>query len=436
MESILLVDVPIPYHEAVASKCRFERYHVTSAHGSAVLVTGDLPSMAVIATSGQARSELERVREVIKTVHPSPLVVLAANAGVEFAIRLMRLGVEDVIELSGAPSQLAEKCFRVLADSGQSWRDPIVGESPPMLELRRRTKAAARVSSTVLIQGETGTGKGLVARAIHAGSDRSDEPFVHVDCAALSPTLVESELFGHERGSFTGATSLRRGRFELSGRGTIFLDEVSEIEPRLQSKLLRVIEDRMYERVGGTQTLSLNARIIAATNRDLRQAVRTGAFRQDLYFRLNVLSIKIVPLRERPSDIPLLVDFAMERLRNTLRVQIPEVTDSFYDHLTDHSWPGNVRELLNLMERAVVHGRGDALEPELLDELLDPDPDLSAEQVLSLTETDDGDASVIAAALRDTGGNVSRTARRLGIPRGTLRYRIRRYGLSDLIPTD
>jgi DNA-binding NtrC family response regulator len=343
---------------------------------------------------------------------------------------VIELGEEDVVE----------KCLRRLADSGEmGGAEGIVGDSPPMRELRRRIKAASRVNSTVLIQGETGTGKGLVARAIHAGSDRSDAPFVHVDCAALAPTLVESELFGHERGAFTGATALRRGRFELAGSGTIFLDEVSEIEPRLQSKLLRVIEDKVYERVGGTQPLLLRARIIAATNRDLYQAVNSGEFRRDLYFRLNVVAMKILPLRERLSDIPLLVDLALQRAKEALGVVTPRVSDDFHAHLTDHTWPGNVRELLNLVERALVERRVDVLEPEILDELLDPlsglEPEAPAASALDAAKLE-GEAAVIAAALADTGGNVSRTARRLGMPRGTLRYKIKMYGLVRLIPKD
>jgi transcriptional regulator with PAS, ATPase and Fis domain len=345
---------------------------------------------------------------------------------------LIRLGVRDVLELPAASSRIAEAAAKALADVGQQAADDhVVGRSPRMQLLRRRIESAARVPSTVLIRGETGTGKGLVARAIHARSTRRDEPFVHVDCAALSPTLIESELFGHERGAFTGAHSQRKGRFELAALGTVFLDEVGELSPVLQAKLLRLLEDKMYERVGGTTTLPLRARVIAATNRDLRRAVESGEFRRDLYFRLNVLRIEVPALREHPSDIPELVEFAVRRLSASLGMHAPLIGADVSESLGAHGWPGNVRELFNLVERALVEEPHGILESQTLLSLLD-----SGWENATTPTNEPATAEEIAAALAASGGNVARTARRLGLARGTLRYRIRKHGLTHLIPDD
>ncbi|MCZ6785174.1 MAG: sigma-54 dependent transcriptional regulator, partial [Proteobacteria bacterium] len=229
-----------------------------------------------------------------------------------------------------------------------------LGESPAMQRLRREIDAVAPLRSTVLISGETGTGKGLVARLLHATSPRAALPFIHVDCAALSPTVVESELFGHERGSFTGAVARRAGRFELAGEGTIFLDEIGDLAPALQAKLLRVLQDREYERIGGGRTLAMTARVIAATHADLPRAVAAGRFRRDLFYRLNVVHLRVPPLRERKGDLPRLVAAGLERIAESLGVRAPQVDEKAIERLAEHAWPGNVRELLNLLERLAV----------------------------------------------------------------------------------
>jgi two-component system NtrC family response regulator len=368
---------------------------------------------------------------------PVPVVVLVEGADVDVAVALMRTGVSDVIALPADVDELAERTlthFRTVA--GAEAIDEIAGESAGMQEVRRRIASVAGVESTVLIQGETGTGKGLVARAIHALSSRAAGPFVHVDCAALSPTLVESEFFGHEKGSFTGAATLRRGRFELAGHGTIFLDEIGDLEPALQSKLLRVLQDRTFERVGGSQPLRMHARVIAATSRTLLRSVQEGRFRADLYFRLNVFSIHIPALRERRGDIAALVRFAVPRIAERLGVQTPAISQDFCDALLQHPWPGNVRELLNVLERCLVELRVDRLEAADLEEILEPE---SRPAAAADSDGDDGpeiDETALRVALIETGGNVSRAARRLGIMRGKIRYRMRKFGLEDLVPDD
>jgi two-component system response regulator AtoC len=314
----------------------------------------------------------------------------------------------------------------------------LVGESAPMRALRREIANVAPLHSTVLLTGETGVGKGVVARSLHRLSGRRARPFIHVDCAALSPNLVQSELFGHERGAFTGAVGQRPGRFERAAEGTIFLDEIGDLEARLQAKLLRVLQDREYERLGGNQTLRMTARIVAATTRDLGIEVREGRFRADLYYRLNVVRVAIPPLRERAGDVPLLIASGFERLERGLGLAAPALSEAAIARLAAYGWPGNVRELLNVLERLLIRFAGRRIEVSEIDEILDDDPRpfrppaeppqwprTLAERVLAT-----GDPSErIASELRATGGNVARAARRLGLPRSTLRHWIRRYGI-------
>ncbi len=304
----------------------------------------------------------------------------------------------------------------------------LVGESSAIGSLRAAIRAVAATRSTVLLTGETGTGKGLVARLLHRLSGA--HPFVHVDCAALPRTLVESELFGHERGAFTGAHERRIGRFESVGSGTLFLDEVSETDAGLQAKLLRALQDRRFERVGGNRSLPLRARVLAASNRDLHSEIGAGRFRADLYYRLQVVELHLPPLRERAGDLPLLFFAALGRLyANRPR---PTVEPSLLDRLEAHPWPGNVRELFNLVERlSVVRPEGPWRSADV-DALLRNRPRVAGGD-------DDGRASrarfearervVLSRVLERHRWNVSATARALGIGRGALRGRMARLGL-------
>ncbi len=305
----------------------------------------------------------------------------------------------------------------------------IVGRSAAVQRLRRQLERAARVDSTVLLTGETGTGKGLVARILHTRSQRTGR-FVHVDCTALASGLIESELFGHERGAFTGAQEARAGRFECAARGTVFLDEIGELPRAQQPKLLRVLEDRRFERVGGTRTLAMTARVVAATNRDLSHGVAQGSFRSDLWYRLRVIEIALPPLRERPDDIPVLVEHACARGAGP---PPPAIARAFWRSLASHSWPGNVRELLHGVERLLVAAPGEAWHEAHARIVIGAS---SAASVHAAPPQESDERRRIAAALVESGGNVSRAARRLSIPRGTLRHRIRRHGLIDLIPRD
>ena len=327
----------------------------------------------------------------------------------------------------------------------------LVGRSPAMAAVRAALRRSAASDASVLVTGETGTGKGLVARALHVASPRAAGPFVHVDCAALAPSVIESELFGHERGAFTGADVPRVGRLEAAAGGTLFLDEIAELEPRLQAKLLRVLQERAFERVGGTRTLPLTARVVAATNRDLRRAIAAGAFRADLYYRLQVIELVLPPLRARREDLPELVEHLLDRVARHAGRPPPRPTPAFLAALAAHDWPGNVRELANLIERLLVLGAGSVLDVTDLGVGLDagppwptcgrvaeagPPPGAGLGLPAGVAPGAHPDVARIAAALAATGGNVARAARRLGVPRTTLRNRIAKHGLGYLIPKD
>ncbi len=308
----------------------------------------------------------------------------------------------------------------------------IIGQSPALRRMLDLANRVARTNATVLLLGETGTGKEVLAKYIHTNSDRAEKAFVGVNCAALTETLLESELFGHEKGAFTGAVNQRIGRFELADHGTLFLDEIGDISPSTQVKLLRVLQERELMRVGGTRTIACDVRIIAATNRDLKRAIAEGKFRDDLFYRLNVFPIHMPPLRDRRDDIPLLADRFARRACVELGVELKSITPESSAMLMRHAWPGNIRELANVIERAALMSDGTQLLPMHLPQ------DISA--IGAEAEQGDGvapDASVlrhqeralVVKALNDCGWNQVKAAAALGISRDNLRYRIKKYKL-------
>jgi formate hydrogenlyase transcriptional activator len=304
--------------------------------------------------------------------------------------------------------------------------DEIVGDSPALRAALARLQEVASSDTTVLLLGETGTGKELFARALHAGSPRRQFPLVSVNCAALPPTLIESELFGHERGAFTGATTQRQGRFELAHRGTLFLDEIGDLPLDLQSKLLRVLQEGEFERLGASRTRKVDVRIVAATHRDLDEEVAEGTFREDLYYRLNVFPIRLPRLRERRSDIPALVWYLIHKRQVDMHRWIKRVPDDVMERLQQHSWPGNIRELENVIERALIHSTGDTL--VLLDEDIETPADAAPEDAtLEAVER-----THIEEILRECGGRINgrgNAAERLGMHPNTLRFRMKRLGI-------
>jgi formate hydrogenlyase transcriptional activator len=303
--------------------------------------------------------------------------------------------------------------------------EEIIGQSAALREVLRLVETVASSDSTVLLLGETGTGKELIARAVHDHSRRKGRTFVKMNCAAIPTGLLESELFGHEKGAFTGAIAQKVGRLELADQGTLFLDEVGDIPPEIQPKLLRALQEREFERLGSTHTRKVNVRLVAATNRDLQKMTETKEFRSDLYYRLNVFPIRIPPLRERPEDIPLLVRYFAEKFARQMQKPIQTIPAESMRKLQQHDWPGNVRELENLVERAVILTTGT--------ELLVPLPEMKASSpTVSVAHSEEPERETIIKVLRETRGMLggpNGAAARLGMKRTTLQYRIKKMGI-------
>jgi DNA-binding NtrC family response regulator len=322
----------------------------------------------------------------------------------------------------------------------------IVGDSPALREVLAKVEQVAPTDSTVLLRGETGTGKELVAHAIHINSPREDKPFVRVNCAALAPGVLESELFGHEKGAFTGAVARRPGRFELADGGTLFLDEVGDLPMEVQIKLLRALQEREFERVGGTETIRVDVRVISATNRDLETMIEDGTFREDVYYRLNVFPVHLPPLRDRPEDLVVLADHFVGKFSRRGRSGARSLSDAAKEKLKTYHWPGNVRELENIIERAMIIARGDYIDAGDLDFGRRGQPTTGPQPVVSAPASGDGGKPLaerlldeekreIVAAVEKANNNIAGAARTLGINRSTLYYRMRKHGLEHLLPT-
>ncbi len=393
---------------------------------------------------------LELIRRLSERAVDSQLIVVTAHASVAAAVEAMRLGAFDFIEKPFHVDDLeaivaralnhAEACDqRSLLPGTPGGQGAMIGESQPMQALRAKIMQAAPTSETILITGESGVGKELVASAVHAGSVRAAAPMVRLNCPALSPQLMESELFGHERGSFTSAEAPRIGRFELADQGTILLDEVTEIGLPLQAKLLRVLQERQFERVGASETRSTDVRVIATSNRILREDVRQGRFREDLYFRLAVIPIHVPPLRQRPDDIPLLVEHFCARASQRLAGEACEFDPGALDRLHEYHWPGNVRELENIVTRGcLLHAGATVTSSDIRGWLIDGDApaakladttDVGSSATLPVgMSLQEMERKLIEATLDQFDGHRLRTAQALGIGVRTLTNKLRAYG--------
>ncbi|MBL8840758.1 MAG: sigma-54-dependent Fis family transcriptional regulator [Planctomycetes bacterium] len=371
----------------------------------------------------------------------TPIVLMTAHGTLDVAVAALREGADDILLKPFAPDQLALLLERLggriqlrnenrqlrLQLEGDAGTREIVGSSPAIGSVLDQVRRVAPSKATVFIRGESGTGKELVARAIHQLSPRRDAPFVRVNCAALSETLLESELFGHERGAFTGATQRREGRFELAHKGTLLLDEVSEVSPRIQAKLLRVLEEEEFERVGGTRTLQVDVRVVATSNRDLEAAMRDGSFREDLFYRLHVVPLQLPPLRERAQDVPELAAAFLARFAQENGKAVRRIAPEAMSRLCAYRWPGNVRELSNVIQRAVVLAPGDTIDLEQL-----PLPAIEQGRGEALAgavgmRAEDVERELILRTLRSTGGNRTRTASLLDLTARTINNKIRLY---------
>ena len=409
-----------------------------------------------------AGASTARVVAALSEQLPETVVIMTSpEPTVPAAVEALRLGAFDFVpdpqdeeSLLAAVDQALEfrRMRRVNGERRQEMNrkydvDNIVGQSRPMQEVFRLIHKVAATDATVLVLGESGTGKELVARAIHAQSGRANRPLVPVNCGAIPTELLESELFGHEKGAFTGAIKTRLGRFEMAEGGTVFLDEVGDMSPMLQVKLLRVLQDHQFERVGGAKTINADIRVIAATHRDLRRRVEDGQFREDLFYRLNVVPIKVPPLRERRSDVPLLADYFMERLGRLKGLGVKRLHPEALEGLLRHHWPGNVRELENLLERLVILADDDLILPQDLPPKftgLPPQPEAAAsalapnqglapalpEEGLDFnTAVDDFERGLILQALERTGWVKNQAAAMLKLNRTTLVEKIKKKGI-------
>ena len=386
----------------------------------------------------------------IKQYNPAiPIIIMTAYSSVDSAVEALKSGAYDyltkpldfevfkiTIERALEHSGLKEENAILKSKMGTGYElENIIGKSRPMKELIEMMSMVAPTEATVLITGESGTGKELIARSIHRNSPRKNGPLVVVNCAALTETLLESELFGHEKGAFTGADKRREGKFKQADKGTIFLDEIGETSPAMQAKLLRVIQEREIQRVGGNETLKVDVRIIAATNRNLEDEVKKGNFREDLFYRLNVVTLHIPPLRERKDDIPLLAQHFLEKYAKKNNKSVKGFSPLAMDMLLKYSWPGNVRELENVIERAVILLPGEYITEKELPSTVVEDYEKEKDEELLLTQfmanrpLKEIEKQVILATLKDCGGNKSETARRLGINRKTLHKKLKAYGI-------
>ncbi len=399
---------------------------------------------------------LTLLQRVMARSHPPIVIMLTAYGSVETAVEAMKRGAYDflmkpvnldhldmLLKRAVRASEVEDENLRLREQLDNRFGlEAIIGNSAAMKEVFEVVKQAAPTQATILLQGESGTGKELVAHAIHQISPRSKGPFVAVHCAALSPTLLESELFGHEKGAFTGATERRRGRFELADGGTLFLDEISEIQPAIQVKLLRVLEERMFERVGGHDTLEVDLRLVAATNTDLRQMVAEGKFRNDLFFRLDVVSVTLPPLRERTDDIPLLCAHFLKEFSQRNHKPVEDISGDTMAALCAYSWPGNVRELRNVIERMVVLTHGTRLTVRDLPAAVRASLPADRRNLWRMEPAPGGapgsieeaERAMIYAALKRHKGNRSRAAVQLGISRRTLQRKLKEYRLEASAP--
>jgi DNA-binding NtrC family response regulator len=384
-----------------------------------------------------------------------PVVVMSAYGTVEDAVGAIKNGAFDFLAKPVDPDHLVlllrraverrtllEENLLLKQEFAEHLGFPrIIGDSQVLVEASKQIQKAAATDATILLQGESGTGKELFARAIHYLSPRKKAPFVAISCAAIPETLLENELFGHERGAYTGAVSTRSGRIELADRGTLFLDEIGELGPGVQAKLLRVLQERTFERVGGTRTLSVNIRVVAATNRDLRQAVTRGQFREDLFFRLAVVTVTVPPLRDRADDIPALADHFLDKYRREVGREALAFSPEALEAMHAYPWPGNVREMENCIERAAILAEGESIEPLHLG--LAPgaghrgDLDAFSRVVgmeggldeIGARARDVAERLLIEQALQEAGGNKSRAAEALKVNYKRLLARIRELGL-------
>lgn len=459
MHSVLIVDDEKVQAGILGEILSHEGFDVTTqTHPETALALAQTQSFdLVISDLKMPQMDGVELLQRLRKIHPDlSVIIMTAYGTIQTAVKAMREGAYDYVTKPFSKEELlitvqrAIKNLEILRENVYLKEElglhpssnPLVGKSPAMQNIHRMiTKVAQNDKATVLVQGETGTGKDLAARAIHQMSPRKDAPFIVVNCAAVPRELMESEFFGHEKGAFTGAVSAKPGRFELADRGTLFLDEVAEMDANLQGKLLRVLQTMEFERVGGTRTHRVNVRVIAATNKILQEEVRVGRFREDLFYRLNVVPMTIPSLRERKEDIPLLVEHYLKKFRLEGKRKV-QVSQEALEALMHYHYPGNVRELGNLLERAIILSDGKTITPRELHlypiDLPSPTGATGSSEKTgtgSLREAgrqaaEEAERALLLKTLHQTHWNRVKAAKALGVDYKTLRLKIRRYGLT------
>jgi DNA-binding NtrC family response regulator len=448
--TILIADDDAAMREVLEMRLQEWGFSVLTAKDgeeAATTVESKRPDMVLADLIMPQVSGLELLRRLKSDNRNRPVILITAEGSVDTAVEAMKQGAEDFITkpldypklraiLEAAWNRIelhtASERLNLQLDKGAGFAD-FVGNSKPMREVYDLIRRLAANDAPIIITGESGTGKELVARTIHSQSCRAQGPFIAVNAAAIPEQLMESEIFGHEKGSFTGAISTRAGCFELATRGSLFLDEIAEMPPALQPKLLRILEDHRVRRLGGSHEIPVDVRVIAATNREPRSAVQSGKLREDLYYRLNVFTISLPPVRERTGDIPLLLQHFIRECSRKHDVQVEGMRQETAQLLKSYSWPGNVRELRNVIERAVILARGGWIEPAHLPPYVTSgEADPASRIVLPPGATlADAEKEVLMRTLKDSGNNKAEAARRLGIDVKTIRNKLKAYGLND-----
>ena len=440
---VLVVDDEVNARNALTELLRDEGYTVdAAADGFKALgkIADFAPDLVLTDLKMPGMDGIQLLEKIRESDPELPVVMMTAFGEVETAVSAMRSGARDYLskpvnvgelsvivgrEMAGRKLRLEAGLLRARIAEKYSFNN-IIGNAAPMQEVFKTVAQIASSRASVLITGESGTGKELIAAAIHERSPRANGPFVKLHCAALAETLLESELFGHERGSFTGAAGRRDGRFQQANHGTLFLDEIGEISPAVQVKLLRFLQEREFERVGGNETITVDVRVLAATNRDLKQMVADGKFREDLYYRLNVITVDMPSLRARPSDVPLLAGHFLRKYAEENGKKIEAFSDEALERLAAYSWPGNVRELENVVERAVVLAQGSQVTGAELPPSVVPARTRGGVQIPGAT-MDEIERYAITKTLESTGGSTSQAAEILGISVRKIQYKLHEY---------
>jgi DNA-binding NtrC family response regulator len=462
MAKVLVIDDEANLRKVLAALLRRDGYDVTIAEDGEMGLAEFQKNGAdaVITDLVMPKVGGMEVLRAINSADPEvPVIIITAHGTVDSAVEAIKLGAFDYVTKPFDQSELSNVLAKAVRSHesarrnarGERGRHALVGESPQMQDVMKIIEKVADTPSTVLITGESGTGKELIATALHEGSSRHDKPFIRINCAAIPRDLIESELFGYERGAFTGAVTSKPGRFELADGGTLFLDEIGEVPVEMQVKLLRALQESEFERVGGIKTTRVDVRLIAATNRDLNAEIEAGRFRKDLYYRLAVVPINVPPLRERPSDVPTLVRHFVDKYNHRLNKRIEGMTDEAMSVLQVYAWPGNIRELENLIERTLLFADGPQIgvgdlpqglrTPSGATPLPGPAPTLPGAMPAGAGETGLKDIvrqraaqlekDLITRALEETGGNVTRAAKLLQISRKSLQTKMKEFSLRD-----